>query len=86
MIRFVQLISLGACLLLCVAPAAFSQSIIPGLVSSELDPELQGQVLIEELNCVACHQSEAQFACRSKKAPRLSAVGSRVNPGYLEDC
>ena len=43
MTRFVQLINLGTSFLLCVAPAAFSQSIIPGLVSSELDPELQGQ-------------------------------------------
>jgi len=79
-----KLINLGVCLLLCVAPAAFSQPIIPGVVSSELDPELKGLVLIEELNCAACHQSEAPFAGRSKKAPRLSTVGSRVNPAYLE--
>jgi len=82
--KFSKLINLGACLLLCVTPAAFSQPVIPGLVSSELDPALKGLVLIEELNCAACHQSEAPFAGRSKKAPRLSAVGSRVNPAYLE--
>ena len=67
-----------------VVPVALAQPIIPGLVSSELDPKLKGLVLIEELNCVACHQSAEPFAARSKKAPRLSAVGSRVNPTYLE--
>ena len=79
-----KLIDLGACLLLCVAPAALAQPIIPGMVSSKLDPELKGHVLIEELNCAACHQSKAPFAGQSKKAPRLSSVGSRVNPAYLE--
>ncbi len=77
-------ICLGTLLLLNGVPAAFSQAIVPGLASSELEPGLKGLVLIEELNCVACHQSEAPFAGRSKKAPRLSAVGSRVNPHYLE--
>lgn len=59
------------------------ETMLPGLVSSQLDGELKGQVLIEELNCVACHAGDASLAARSKKAPRLSEVGSRVNPGYL---
>ncbi|MFN0074936.1 MAG: c-type cytochrome [Prosthecobacter sp.] len=46
--------------------------------------ETKGQVLIEEMNCVACHASAAAFAAQSKKAPRLAEVGSRVNPAYLE--
>ena len=71
-------------LLIGVASPVSAQVIIPGLKSSQLDSELQGAVLIEELNCVACHQSSAPFAGKSKKAPRLSAVGSRVNPRYLE--
>ncbi len=78
-----KLIDLGACLLLCVAPAALAQPIIPGMVSSKLDPELKGHVLIEELNCAACQQSKAPLAGHSQKAPRLSSVGSRVNPAYL---
>ena len=57
---------------------------LPGLASSQLDPELKGQVLIEELNCAACHAGDAFLKARSKKAPRLSEIGSRVNPGYLE--
>ncbi|MEE3179316.1 MAG: c-type cytochrome, partial [Verrucomicrobiota bacterium] len=65
-------------------PAAFAQVIIPGIVSSQLAPDLKGLILLEELNCAACHTSEAPFAAQAKKAPRLSAVGSRVNPHYLE--
>ena len=62
----------------------WAEPVIPGLVTGTLDPELRGQVLIEELNCVACHASEGSLKARSKQAPRLSAVGSRVNPAYLE--
>ncbi len=57
---------------------------VPGLASSQLDPELKGQVLIEELNCAACHAGDASLKARSKKAPRLAEVGSRVKPSYLE--
>ena len=58
--------------------------IIPGLAATKLAAELKGVVLIEELNCAACHATEAAFAGHSKKAPRLSTIGSRVNPSYLE--
>jgi len=51
--------------------------------ASRLDPELKGQVLIEELNCAACHSGDLSFSARSKRAPRLADVGSRVNPHYL---
>ncbi len=71
-------------LLIGVVSCAIAGAVIPGLASSQLDPELKGLVLIEELNCAACHASDAAFSGRSKKAPRLSAVGSRVNPQYLE--
>ena len=72
---------LAACVLML---RAWAEPIIPGLVTGTLDPELRGQVLIEELNCVACHASEGSLKARSKQAPRLSQVGSRVNPAYLE--
>ena len=76
--------ALGALCLIGEVQTSHAQAIIPGLLSSELEPNLKGLVLLEELNCVACHGSEAPFAARSKKAPRLSDVGSRVNPNYLE--
>ncbi|MBK1854882.1 c-type cytochrome [Verrucomicrobiaceae bacterium 5K15] len=77
-------LNLGAALLLCVAPAVVAEPILPGLVSSKLEPALKGRVLIEELNCAACHQSDGSFAKDSKTAPRLADIGSRVNPAYIE--
>lgn len=62
----------------------WAEPVIPGLVRGTLDPELRGQVLIEELNCVACHATEGTLKARSKQAPRLSEVGSRLNPAFLE--
>ena len=59
-------------------------TIIPGLTSGHLEDQLQGRVLIEELNCVACHQSMADIERSSKLAPRLLKVAERVNPYYLE--
>ncbi len=70
--------------LLALLTLAAQDPVVPGPASSRLDPELKGQVLIEELNCAACHSGDASLAARSKKAPRLSEVGSRVNPNYLE--
>lgn len=57
--------------------------VLPGVATSQLEPELRGRVLIEEMGCVSCHQSEA-LASSSRKAPRLTAVGGRVNPDYLQ--
>ena len=72
-------------ILLSAAPSALADVVIQGLASSQLDAELKGRVLIEELNCAACHTSGAPFAAQSKQAPRLSEIGSRVNPGYIEE-
>ncbi|MST94927.1 MAG: c-type cytochrome, partial [Pedosphaera sp.] len=76
--------TVGAALLFGVAPVVFAEPVVPGVASGRLDPELKGLVLIEELNCAACHAGDASLTARSKKAPRLSEVGSRVNPKYLE--
>ncbi len=76
--------TLGALLFLSAIPATFAEPILAGLTASQLAVETKGLVLIEELNCVACHTGDASLVSRSKKAPRLSEVGSRVNPGYLE--
>jgi mono/diheme cytochrome c family protein/cbb3-type cytochrome oxidase cytochrome c subunit len=74
----------GMVLLLSMVSPALGESMVPGLTSSQLDAGLKGQVLIEELNCAACHAGDASLAAGSKKAPRLSDVGSRINPAYLE--
>lgn len=71
-------------LLVGLTPSVLGAVALPGPASSRLSPELKGWVLIEELNCVACHGSDGPVSARSKKAPRLAAVGSRVNPYYLE--
>ncbi|MSU33857.1 MAG: c-type cytochrome [Pedosphaera sp.] len=82
--KYRALITLGALLQFSATPVVFAEVIVPGLTPAHFDSELKGLVLIEELNCVACHGSDASMVVRSKKAPRLSEVGSRVNPSYLE--
>lgn len=77
-------VTLGTILLSGAVPPALAEVIVPGVASSQLDPELKGLVLIEELNCAACHAGDASLAARSKKAPRLADIGSRANPGWLE--
>ena len=44
---------------------------------------MKGRILIEELNCVACHH-EPEFLTSSKQSPRLSGVGSRLSPEYIK--
>lgn len=68
-------------LLVAFAPVQ-AEVAVPGVTESSLDAKLKGRVLLEELNCVACHQSES-LKQSSRKAPRLSAVGGRVHPNYL---
>ncbi len=68
----------------CASTMALAEVSLTGMATSQLDAELKGQVLIEEMNCVACHASTAAFAAQSKKAPRLAEIGSRVNPAYIE--
>jgi len=48
-------------------------------------PRDSGMVLLGEMNCVACHgmaEREAQWVT-PKAAPRLAALGSRVNPDWV---
>ncbi len=72
-------------LLFAASSAALAGPVVPGLVSSQLSPRLKGLVLIEELNCAACHGAGRSLAARSKIAPRLAEVSSRVNPSWLAD-
>jgi len=77
-------LALGALHFCGVGSVVFAAPVFPGLTSSQLAPELKGQILLEELNCAACHPGGGSLAARSKSAPRLAEVGSRVNPLYLE--
>ena len=70
-------------LAVCHGQYGSAQVIIAGLEASNLETALKGRILIEELNCVSCHKSD-EIAASSRKAPRLSAVGGRVTPDYLQ--
>ena len=71
-------------LLFVAGVASAAEPVIPGLAANGLAAEIKGQVLIEELNCVACHAAEGTLAERSKKAPRLADIGARMHPAFLE--
>lgn len=58
--------------------------IVSGLHASQLPPELQGRILIEETGCIACHAADESLIKDSKVAPRLNEIGQRANPYYLE--
>ena len=81
---FSKHLNVGVIILLGAAPVVLAEPMLPGLDASELEPALKGRVLMEELNCAACHQSDGSFAKQSKTAPRLAEIGSRVNPAYIE--
>ena len=56
---------------------------IPSIDSTQLDSITKGRILIEELNCVACHQN-SELVSTSKKSPRLATVGSSLSPDYIK--
>lgn len=45
----------------------------------------QGELLLGELNCVACHANGPQSRVNPKGAPDLTEAGSRITPQYLRD-
>ncbi len=49
------------------------------------DPTDGGQLLLGELNCVACHKAEQSMVSliNPKQAPILNAIGKRVRPEWL---
>lgn len=63
MLPSIPLIRLGA-LVLFFSVQASAEPVISGRVNSQLEPELKGHVLIEELNCAACHSGEASLGNR----------------------
>ena len=42
-----------------------------------------GALLLNELNCMACHEGSFSWAMKPKQAPILTDIGSRVFPEYL---
>lgn len=81
--KILLLITLGMVLHFSAVPLAEAAVVVPAVAVSQLDPELKGQLLLEELNCAACHKGDASLAARAKISPRLSGIGSRVNSAYL---
>lgn len=65
-----------------LALSARGEVILPGVMNASLAEEVKGRALLEELNCVACHQSDT-LNPSSRRSPRLSGVGGRVHPDYL---
>ena len=66
----------------------WAEPVVPGyerLAGSPADAALAGQVLLEELNCLSCHEADDAIAQQvpTKAAPDLSAVGTRITPNYL---
>ncbi len=60
------------------------------LAHRELPPEHgtqaiveRGRELVEELNCIACHQAPAGSTLRGRRGPNLTHVGSRTNAGWI---
>ncbi len=65
-----------------------SHPVVPGFQRFAAVPEItdseRGQLLINELNCVACHAGQTDWGVAPKQAPILTDVGRRIVPEYLE--
>lgn len=44
----------------------------------------RGNLLLNELNCMSCHESKSQWSVDAKQAPILTEVGTRVVPEHFE--
>ena len=71
-----------------LAIAALAVFLLTGTVAADEPKHLSigwgssdGQLLVQELNCAACHAGETDLL--PKQAPRLSDAGSRITPQYL---
>jgi cytochrome c2 len=73
-----------AATLWCLGSPLAAESRLPGIESAQLGPALKGRLLLEELNCIACHAAPAGADLKSKQAPRLAEVAQRIHPTYLE--
>ncbi len=76
------LVALGIAAGATAAPA--NPPVIPGLSRGGLDARVRGLILLGELGCASCHSAgPREELLRTKKAPDLSSVGSRVQSEYL---
>lgn len=77
-----------ALLLALVANSAFAQSVGPILGPTPAQPleAHRGELLLSELNCVACHAADPAAAARlkSRPSPVLGKGGLRLTPQYLK--
>lgn len=54
-------------------------------LKAELDPGMQGLVLMDEFQCNACHPGNAAAnLVPSSRAPNLAWIGSNIDPSYIE--
>src|SRR5690242_18826260 len=53
--------------------------------SGKVDVELQGEVLLSELNCVACHAAPEGSRVAAKGGPDLTLIGARATPQWLTE-
>ncbi len=68
-------------------PAGRPAPVVAGyerLKEAKSDNVTRGEVLLGELNCLACHSAEGQKHVLSKGAPDLTHAGSRVTPQFLK--
>ena len=50
---------------------------------AKADAVAQGQLLLGELNCVACHAAPGAQRISAKPAPDLAQAGQRLTPQFL---
>lgn len=63
------------------------RAIIPGYErfrESSLTSVEAGRLLLSELNCTSCHQGTQVSSLPNRKAPILTNVAQRIQPGHLE--
>lgn len=79
---------------ICLAGAAFARAaesnhppVVPGYFrlknDAKADPAVLGEVLLGELNCLACHSGGASTRILTKGAPELADAGARLTPQYI---
>src|SRR5215204_571278 len=59
-------------------------AMLPLLARAEVTP---GEILISEMNCVACHDAPADLKARlgARPSPRLGKDGVRLTPQWLRE-
>lgn len=62
----------------------FSIGLLLPRLAAEVNP---GEILVAEMNCVACHAVSAELASRlsSREAPRLAKDGVRLRPPWIRE-